>query len=109
MSALTTPLGFIGLLSILFMLYILANLSRRLGSVTKMKPYYWGFYVAMGLIAVAIIARIIQSSLQLSSGVEPYPPGLYLLAYHLPLALAVTLGAVIAWRYWGWLFRESWP
>jgi hypothetical protein len=108
-SALTTPLGFIGLLSVLFMLYILANLSRRLGSVTKMKPYYRGFYVAMGLVAIAIITRVIQSSLQLSSSAEPDQTSLYVLAYHLPFALAVTLGAVITWRYWGWLFRESWP
>lgn len=109
MSALTTPLGFIGLLSVMYMLFILADLSRRFGSVTKMKPYYRGFYVAMGLVALAIIARVIQSSLQLSSGAKPYHPGLYLLTYHLPFALAVTLGAVITWRYWGWLFRESWP
>jgi hypothetical protein len=30
----------------------------------------------------------------------------YLLTYYLPLALGVTIGLGIAWRYWSWILQE---
>jgi len=106
MTLLTTPLGIAGLLSIFFMLFILANLSRRLGTVTKMKPYYRGFYVAMGILVLPLIVRMVLSP----AGIQPdylHSPAFYLFAYHLPFALAIVISCIVAWRYWGWLFRES--
>jgi hypothetical protein len=29
-----------------------------------------------------------------------------LLAYHVPLALGLTVSLVVIWRYWSWLLRE---
>ena len=110
MTALTAPLGTLGLFSVVFMMFMLADLSRRLGSVTKMKPYYRVFYVAMGLLSIATVARVLRSSVVLSPDVGPpilHNPVFYLIAYHLPLVIAVTLGVGVTWRYWGWLFRES--
>jgi chromate transport protein ChrA len=112
MTVLTTPLSIIGLLAVFFMLFMLANLSRRLGAVTKMKPYYRGFYVAMAILVVPFIARVMRSSMALSPSVGPTllnNPVFYLFTYHLPSAIALTLSIAVAWRYWGWLFLESQP
>jgi hypothetical protein len=32
--------------------------------------------------------------------------GLYAAVYHVPLILAGVISLVVAYRYWGWLFRE---
>lgn len=112
MTILTTPLGIVGLLSIFFLMLTLANLSRRLGAVTKMPPYYRGFYVAMGILAAPLVVRLVRSSVRLPSDAGPallYSPIFYLFAYYLPLAIAVALSSAVAWRYWGWLFKEPPP
>ncbi len=109
MSAITGPFSIISLLAEIYLLYIYVILSRKLGTVTKMKPYYRGFYVAMVLIGLAAVAHLIR----LISALAPQavPPvfnldGFYILLYYAPLALAGTLSLAIAWRYWGWLFKE---
>ena len=109
MNGLTGPPSVIGLVAALYLLYIFVILSRKLGAVTKMKPYYRGLYIGMGLILIAIVAH----SLRITSLISPslLPEALnsgpfYLLAYYLPMALAATISLVVAVRYWGWLFRE---
>lgn len=109
MNFLTAPLGSLSLLAALYALYILANLSRRYGQVIRMRPYYRGFYAAMGLIGLAFMGHLMRDSVILAP--EQGPPLLnedwfYLLTYYLPLALAVTLSIGVAWRYWSWLFKE---
>jgi uncharacterized membrane protein len=109
-NLLVTPLGVIGLAAVAYMLYIFANLSRRLGAVTKMKPYYRGFYVAIGLLIISILARVTLSSLALAP--EPRndlvsTPLFSLVAYHIPFALAMATSVALAWRYWSWLFKEK--
>jgi hypothetical protein len=106
---LTGPSSVVSLIAEAYMVYIFAVLSRKLGHVTKMQPYYRGFYWAIGLIAVSVAAH----SLRLAALATPdLPPGMlnsdgfYLLAYYLPMAAAATISLVVAWRYWGWLFRE---
>ena len=105
-----TPLGMVGLLAVMYTLYILANLSQRLGAVTKITPYYRVFYVAIALLAVALLARVSLGSMVLSqvpgtdlSGTSPVT----LVAYHVPFAGAMTVSVAIAWRYWSWLFKEK--
>jgi hypothetical protein len=102
MSMPVIPLGVIGLLAVMYMLYIFANLSQRLGAVTKMAPYYRGFYVAMGLMGVSVFVRIVFSGFGLT--VAPF---VVLAAYHLPFLMAMLVSIVIAWRYWSWLFKEK--
>jgi hypothetical protein len=91
------------------MLYIFATLSRRLGAVTKMKPYYRWLYVALALILVSLATEWIVLMLR---AVPQSAPDLivsewfYLLGRTVPLLTAAVLALIIVLRYWGWLFRE---
>jgi hypothetical protein len=109
-SVLVTPLGVIGLLGVMYLLYIFANLSQRLGAVTKMKPYYRGFYVAMAFLTLSILARVVSSSLALSpqSDANFLNSPLFSLAfYYAPFVIAIAISVGVAWRYWSWLFKEK--
>jgi hypothetical protein len=100
MIPLNIPLSASGLVAVMVMLYLFATLSRRLGAVTKMKPYYRGFYVAMALLLVALLAAVLR---------QPGAAGdlsLYVVVYYLPLLLSGIISLAVAYRYWGWLFRE---
>jgi hypothetical protein len=109
-SALVTPLGVVGLLGVMYLLYLFALLSQRLGAVTKMKPYYIGFYVAMIFLTFSILARVVISSLALApqSGASFLDSPLFSLAfYHIPFVIAIAISVGVAWRYWSWLFKEK--
>ncbi len=111
MNVLVTPLGVVGLIAIMYMLYIFANLSRRLGAVTKMKAYYRGYYVALAFLAVSFVARVVLSSLALTPPASR--PDLLnslffsLAAYHIPFAIAMAISVGITWQYWSWLLKEK--
>jgi NADH:ubiquinone oxidoreductase subunit 6 (subunit J) len=93
-------LGVVGPFSIFVVLIVLALLSKRLGSVTRTRPYYLGFYLAAALIAISILARLMDEAPVGEGGVTSV-----LIYVGLP-ALSVTIGVVVAWRYWSWLFAE---
>jgi len=97
---LNIPFSVSGLAAVMVVLYILAALSRRLGAVTKMKPYYRGFYVAMACLAIAIGAAVLRQPMM------PSDLSIYLFLFYLPLLLSGIISLVVAYRYWGWLFRE---
>jgi hypothetical protein len=109
-NLLITPLGVIGLAAVAYMLFIFANLSRRLGAVTKMPPYYRGFYVAIGLLTISILARVTLNSMafapEQSTGIVS-APWFSLVAYHIPFGLAMVISVALAWHYWSWLFKEK--
>jgi hypothetical protein len=110
MNLLITPLGWVGLAAVAYMLYIFANLSRRLGAVTKMRSYYRGFYVAIGLMTISILARVTLNSVTLAPELRTGfvgTPLFSLTAYHIPFALAMLISVILAWHYWGWLFKEK--
>lgn len=110
MNAPVAPIGSsVGLFAVVYLLYILANLSQRLGSVTKMKNYYRGFYAAIGLVLAAIVTRVAISSLALSPSGERLwtNPLLALIGYHLPLVAAIVISVMVTWRYWNWLLKEK--
>jgi len=92
----------IGQLGICFALIVMARLSRRLGQMTRAQPYYRGFYVAAILILVSIAARLLNDYFLFA---DPHQLGWVLVYDGIP-ALAVTMGVVIAWRYWSWLLAE---
>jgi len=98
---LNIPLSVSGLAAVMVVLYILAALSRRLGAVTKMKPYYRGFYVAMACLAVAIGVAVLWPPLAAAT-----PSDLSVYLFYLPLLLSGVISLVVAYRYWGWLLRE---
>jgi hypothetical protein len=103
-------LGSMGLFSLLYGLVILAQFGNKLGAVTKMRPFYRGYYVAACLVGLALVVRFIRTSVVWASPESISPvlkePIFYLLSYHLPLGLGVTLGLIITWHYWSWLLKE---
>jgi hypothetical protein len=104
-----TFLGTFGILSVILLLFILARLSERLGSVERMSPIYRYYYVAVffliiGYITHLLAARVILTPKNFSEWLTS--PWFLLLAYHLPLAIGVTIGLIITWRYWSWLVHH---
>lgn len=98
-----------GLLSTIFLLYILAQLSKKIGEVTTMPAYYRGFFVSQGLIVVALASYLFRVEARLSP--EEYAPIFnsalfYSVTFHVPLALGLTIALAITWHYWDWLLRE---
>jgi hypothetical protein len=103
-------LGALGLFSILYALLILAQFGRKLGAVTKMKPFYSGYYVAACCVGLALVVRFVRATVFWAPR-DTIPsllnsPLFYLLLYHLPLAIGLSLGLVITWHYWSWLLKE---
>ena len=110
MDFLTAPLGSLGLLSVIYIFYILANLSRRYGQVIRLPPYYRGFYAAMGLIGLAFFSHLVRDSVIIAPDQAPALLSnrwFFLFTYYLPLAAAVTLASGVAWRYWSWIVQEQ--
>jgi hypothetical protein len=102
--------GSVGLISLLYALIILAQLGRKLGAVTKMRPFYKGYYIAVALIGTSLILRFVRASVFWAPP-DTIPPLLndplfYLVLYHLPLAVGMSVGLGITWYYWNWLLKE---
>lgn len=109
MNFLTAPLGSLSLLAVIYMYIIFANLSRRYGQVIRLPPYYRGFYAGIGLICVSFFSHLIQDTVIIAPEQAPSlltNDWFYLLTFYLPFAAAVTIGLVVAWRYWSWIWRE---
>lgn len=96
---------------------ILAKLSEKFGSVLKMPPIYKWFYAAEMLAAIASLAHLTQASALLSAQPDtalPIRGSLFqantlefaLVFYYIPLTIALTIGLVITWKYWGWLITD---
>jgi hypothetical protein len=102
--------GSLGLISLLYALIILAQFGRKLGAVTKMRPVYKGYYIAIVLIGIALIVRFIRASVFWAPPATIPPalnhPFFYLLLYHLPLAIGMSLSLGVTWHYWNWLLKE---
>jgi len=106
---LTGPSLAFSLVGVIYLLYILSVLSRKLGGVTKMRPIYRGFYVAMGLIGLGVVSSWLLFTARVTPELLPAAwrdETLYLVIFNVALAVAVTLSLGVAWRYWGWLFKE---
>lgn len=106
MSADITMLGSLGTLSVIYLFYILAKLSQRLGSVERMSPYYRYYYLAIGFAIVGTVSHVVVARVALSP--QDFPnwllaPWFLFLAHYLPLAIGATVGLLITWRYWSWL------
>lgn len=107
----------LGPASISFTLLVMGILSQRLGRAIHARPYYFGFYLAAGCIALAVGVRIVN----LGSADMVVPPENtietfteltqpmvqeWTVLYNGLLALGVTIGLVVAWFYWSWLLAE---
>lgn len=112
MNTLFALLGCLGEGAILYAVFILLRLSQKLGEVTKMRPYYKGYYAAAVSIGLSVAIRFVQASFIATAyaGESITAHSMWLgmtLAHHIFLALGLTLTLVIAWKYWGWLYGES--
>ncbi len=110
MTILTIPAAFVASIAIIYLLYMFATLSRKLGAVTKMKPYYRWLYVALILVMASLACQWIVLSVQTMPAAASdliLSEWFSLLGYTLPLLIAAVLALVIVLRYWGWLFREQ--
>ena len=110
MRLLSAILGTAGLLSMIFAFLILARLTQKWESVTKLKSHYRLFYVSTALVGIASLVRLIRIG-YLDVGLERSPASalgdprswIYLCFYHAPLAIGVTISLGVTWRSWGWL------
>src|SRR5215468_4427134 len=91
-------LGLLGPISVIIALVVIAQLSQRLGAVTKRPPIYRWFYVSVALVMLSVLERLVALVIPnaFSSG----------LLYDLPFAAGLVIAVVIAWRYWSWLLSE---
>jgi hypothetical protein len=104
-----TILSQLGTVSLIFLFYILARLSEKLGAVTKMATHYRWFWVGMGFLGIALIAQFLRISVLLTKQASYFwldTPAFYLITYHLPMAIGITISLVVTWRYWSWLLTE---
>ena len=109
MTILTIPAELVASLATVYLLYIFATLSRKLGAVTKMKPYYRWLYVALALVVVSLACEWIVLMLRISPQAAPdwlLSECFYVAGHTVPLVVAAVLALSIVLRYWGWLFRE---
>lgn len=95
-------LGIVGTLSVIYLFYILARLSERLGSVERMPPIYRYYYLAIVFLAIAVVTQFFAAQATLSPA-NFSTDAILLLGHHLPLAIGATLGLIVSWRYWSWL------
>jgi hypothetical protein len=109
MAAFVTLLSPLGPLSLIFLFYILARLSEKLGAVTRMPPYYRWFWVGIVFLVVGVISQLVRLSVSFSGQSGHWllnSPGFYLVTHHLPMAIGITIGLAVTWRYWSWLLTE---
>ena len=109
MAAFFTLLSPVSTISIIFLFFILARLSEKLGAVTRMPPYYRWFWVGVGFLGIALVSEFLQISVSLKGQTNHQllnSPLFYLVTYQLPMAVGVTIGLAVTWRYWSWLLTE---
>jgi len=96
-----------GLLSMSLALIVMGILSRRLGQVTRARPFYRGFYLAAAMVFAGVIFRVIHliNGVAEVADLSQNTTMWVLLTNGMP-ALGLTLGLVVAWRYWSWLLAE---
>ncbi|MGQ9515763.1 MAG: hypothetical protein ACUVWB_01475 [Anaerolineae bacterium] len=111
MTVIFALLGCLGEVSLLYGVTILLRLSKKLGEVTKMRPYYRGYYVAIVCLVISSAVRFIQASLldSFTAG-NPFPLAnawdILTIIHHISLAVGLTAACLVAFLYWGWLFKE---
>ena len=110
MIVITTPLAPVGLVAIAYLGMLFANLSRRLGTVTRVADRSRWFAVANGLVILAAVSQAIRGTAALAPRLAPpilLQPWFALVSSHIPLAIGVTLDLALVWHYWQWILKEE--
>ncbi len=106
LKVLISPFSPVSLIAIIFLQDLYLTLSRRLGEVTRMPPYYRRFGVAACFVGLAAIVQVLRIAAHLSQATQVaflLSPVFTILAFHLPLLIGVVVGILTAWRYWSWI------
>lgn len=110
MIVITTPLGAIGLLAIVYLGFLFANFSRRLGAVTKMANHHRWFQVANVFVTLAAMSQVVRGTAALTPDLALpvlLESWFALVSFYIPLVIGVTLDLVLVWYYWGWILKEK--
>jgi len=101
-------LGTVGTLSLIILFFILAKLSERFGSVVRMSPLYRYYYLSLLLALISATVQVLAVRAETVTTIPVWitAPWFLLLAYYIPLAIAVTIGIYVTWHYWSWLITE---
>ncbi len=100
------PFGTLGLISMVFAVYLYISLSRRLGAVTKMAPYYHWYLVSIAFFGLAALVAVLRTAAHLyyqTQDVFLTSLEFAFLFYHIPLLIGMGIAFVVTWRYWSWL------
>ena len=103
LKTLTTLLGLAAPLTLIMMLWVMAQISRRFGEVTHRPPIYRGFYASIGLLLFPLVVRVVAISMTEADRANLGGNSLGALIHDLPFAAAIIVAILVAWRYWGWL------
>jgi len=110
MIVITTPLGAVGLLAVVYLGFLFANFSRRLGAVTKMANHHRWFQVANVFVTLAAMSQVVRGTAALAPNLAPpvlLESWFALVSFYIPLVIGVTLDLVLVWYYWGWILKEK--
>lgn len=100
---LTTLLSVTTPVTLMILLWVMAQISRRFGEVTHRPPIFRWYYVAISLLIAPLAVRVVAVGMPDTDRADLGGNTVGAMFHDIPLALAITLGIVIAWRYWGWL------
>lgn len=100
---LTTLLSVTAPATLMILLWVMAQISRRFGEVTHRPPIFRWFYVAIGLLVFPLVMRVLAVGLTEDDRIKLGGNAAGAILHDIPLALAITLSVIVAWRYWGWL------
>ena len=85
----------IAVISFTIVMYLMAILSKRLGSAMRVKPYFYIYYLS---IIFMLIALVYSLSVPYSEKVEMIGNTFF--------AIGLTVGLFATIKYWGWLVKE---
>lgn len=104
---LLTLFGAAAPLALMLALWVLAQISRRFGEVTRRPPHYRAFYVAMMLMVPPLLVRLLAIGLSESQHADLGGNAVEALLHDLPLLLGIMLALIVAWLYWSWLLKPD--
>ena len=103
--------GCLGEAALIHAILILFQLSKKLGEVTKMRPFYRAYYVSIVFLTMALVARIVNASQLLSPAtrLQTWEQDYWMLSplpHNILLAIGLTVALFVTAKYWGWLVKE---
>lgn len=102
-------LGSLGLAGLVFITFFLLTVNQKLGSMTKMKPYYRWLYLAAFFVVVALLIRFLRTSVFWAPQQAPVlltSDLFYVALYYVPLSVGMTIILMVTVKYWGWLLQS---